>query len=378
MGWEWLEDEWPLEERPRILQDKEKVKSLSMGVLAKMQKNYLLKKRIEAKENARAKGAGKAARDTPPKTILFKEAQDDGKEVLHDARWLRLPISEPTKWFPKTPKIRTEIYKALPLKFCGADNSIANKTLERSHDRTDALLLKHYLSENCNIASRPKQEIRKLNDEGQLVNSVEDAWEAVTSVTAAREAYMNYACVSFFLFPFDPTPMLMQRVMTRYNWISAVSDNPEQRTKLIEAFFNATLQQNAFRAANDECVLSFQEQIDLLKNQLRSARVSTEPVLGRDPTISKSNKASRANQSANNPPQKGGRNSGGYAPTVYKTADNKLCCYKWNRLDGTDCNNTKSDIGCEVNGTKYAHRCSAPAPNGQGVCGKPHRRRDHK
>ena len=62
---------------------------------------------------------------------------------------------------------------------------------------------------------------------------------------------------------------------------------------------------------------------------------------------------------------------------VYKTADDKLTCYKWNSLYA-DCNQKPSDIGCEFNGNKYAHRCSAQNPNGQGICGKAHRRRDHK
>lgn len=379
--WQWLAEEWPYEERPKILRDRKKVAQLTMTELTKMQKNYLLKKRIDEKAKARAKGAGKVTRDQPPKPITFLEETDDCKEKLHPARWQRTPLTDPSKWWPRTPRVRTDVFKAVPLKFMGADNSIANKTLERCHDRTDALLLKHFLSENCNITSRPKQEIRKLNDEGQVVSLTDDAWEAVSNISAAKEAFMNYSTVIYFLFPYDPTPMLLLRIMMRYNWISAVGDNPRQRTLLIESFFNSVLQQNANRAVNDEVVLSFNEMLDLLKNQLRSAHVTTEPPVSKDyasmkPKLQSQNqKQKQHNQPKGQPSSQRSKPSGS---TVYMTADNKLTCYKWNRLDGTDCTQQPSDIGCMVNGNKYAHRCSAPNPNGPGICGKPHRRRDHK
>ena len=341
-----------------------------------MQKNHLLKKRIEEKAQARAKGAGKISKDVPPKPITFLEETDDCKTDLHPARWLRIPITDPSKWWQKTPKNRNEIFKAIPLKFLGGDNCIAAKTIEKCHDRTNPMLLKHFASENCNIVSKPKQEIRKLNEEGQVVSLTDDAWEAVSNIAAAKEAFLNHATVSYALYPYDPTPLLMQRVMNRYNWISAINDNLKHRVQLIEAFFNAVLQQNANRAINEEVVLSFPEMIDLLKDQLRSARVSTEPPVTKDYAQKPKNQQKQKSNGPNHnqPSSQRGRQSGN---VVYKTADDKLTCYKWNSLYA-DCNQKPSDIGCEFNGNKYAHRCSAQNPNGQGICGKAHRRRDHK
>ena len=144
-NWAWLEEEWPLSDRPRVLQDPAQVARRTIAELTAMHKNYLLKKKNEEKEKARAKGAGKVAKDTQPEIVIFPEAEDDCKTMLHAARWQRTPIVHPEKWFGQTPTTRDQIFKAVPLKFHGADGCVANKTLERAHDRTDALLLKHFL-----------------------------------------------------------------------------------------------------------------------------------------------------------------------------------------------------------------------------------------
>ena len=128
-----------------MLQDPAQVAKRTISELTAMHKSYLLKKKNEEKERARSKGAGKVLKDTPPETINFAESEDNCRDILHPARFQRMPISNPEKWFCQTPTSRPQIFKAMPLKFYGTDNSVANKTLERAHDRTDALLLKHYL-----------------------------------------------------------------------------------------------------------------------------------------------------------------------------------------------------------------------------------------
>ena len=128
-----------------MLQNPELVAQRTISELTAMQKNYLLKKKNEAKEKARSKVAGKVAKDTQPETINFAEAADDCKLMLHDARWQRMPITSPEKWFGKTPTSRPQVFKAMPFKFHGLDNCVANRTLERAHDRSDPLLMKHFL-----------------------------------------------------------------------------------------------------------------------------------------------------------------------------------------------------------------------------------------
>ena len=48
IGWKWLQDIWPLSERPSVLQDESIVASMTIGDLHKMHKTYTLSKK-EAK-----------------------------------------------------------------------------------------------------------------------------------------------------------------------------------------------------------------------------------------------------------------------------------------------------------------------------------------
>ena len=228
------------------------------------------------------------------------------------------------------------------------------------------------------MASKQKGEIRKLNAEGQVITITDDQWEAVTNFTAAKEAYHNYQAVMHLIWPYDPTPLLMLRIMLRYNWLSTTGDDAELRTNLLEAFFNSVLQQNSNRAVNQEVILSFQEMEDILKNQLRSNRVSTEP-----PVTDRSKKPKGA-KAGQNSSQKSSYSQKQYSSGTkeYKTADNKLTCFRYNSVTGQVCTNKIVDSAyplCEApTGAKYAHRCSAPGTNGSGICGQKHRRKDHK
>ena len=238
-----------------------------------------------------------------------------------------------------------------------------------------------FLSENCNVASKQKVQIQKLNDRGQISTEIDDQWESVSSFSAAKEAFYNYGTVMHFLWPYDPSPLLMLRLMHRYNWISASGDYAEFRTGLIEAFFNACLQQNANRCANGETILSYKEMEDILRNQLRSNHVPVDPPV----TEKKRAKSGKSAQQTNSGQRQGSygqkpQNSG--TRNEYKTADGKLTCFRYNSVSGLTCTNKIADAAyplCEnASGAKYAHRCSAPAASGSGICGKAHRRKDHK
>ena len=63
--------------------------------------------------------------------------------------------------------------------------------------------LKHFLAENANIASRPKQEFKKLNDAGQVANITDDWWEAAGSLNQIKEGFNNFSAVWYFLWPYD-------------------------------------------------------------------------------------------------------------------------------------------------------------------------------
>ena len=229
------------------------------------------------------------------------------------------------------------------------------------------------------MASRQKVQIQKMTDKGQVATEIDDQWEAVGSFTAAKEGFHNYATVCHLLWPFDPTPHLLLRLMHRYNWLSASGDYAEFRTGLLETFFNAVLQQNANRAVNNEPVLSYKDMEDLLRHQLRSNHVSTDPPVTER---SKKNKTGKAATPTQKPNAYGQKSSNAGGKNDYKTSDGKLTCFRYNSISGLSCTNKIVDTSyplCEAaTGAKYAHRCSAPGPNGSGICEKKHRRKDHK
>ena len=262
VGWLYLENDWPLEDRPAILRDKDTVSRMSIQDIESTLKIHLMKTKAD-----KAKAAEKGTKDTPPPLVSFPAGQDNARDTLHPARWQRLPVSKPKDWWPTAITVREPIYKSLPWKFLGAQHCIAGKTVELAHDRTRALSMKYYLSENANVATRPKQEYKKINEAGQVANITDDWWEAVSSIAQVKEAVMNFGASMYFLWPADPTPLIVLRLMTKYNWASAAGDDAKVRVAIIKDYFNSALQQNADRAMNEELILSYEEHEDILKTR---------------------------------------------------------------------------------------------------------------
>ena len=377
VGWKWLEDIWPVEERPSVLQDETIVATMSIGDIHKMHKTYTLSKK-------EAKGKKK---DTAPAMVTIPEGKDDCKTTLHQARWLRFPLAPPKDWYGKTPVNRTPIFKAMQFKFFGASNCLANKTIEKCHDRSECLELKHFNSENCNVSTRAKKEIKRVNEDGEVENEVTDGWQAVSGLAELKEAVNNYCVLMFNLWPTDPTPTIMNRVLNKWNWVSVAGSDSGPRVKIITNFFNSVLAQNADRAVNNECVLSFEEQDEIIKSKILKGKYSIDTLIPEKST-SKFNKGEQkstkfqALPASNNKGVANKPSSGKGKDLNLKTAAGHLTCFGWNALDGRNClNNSKnSTIGCfSQNGSiEYAHQCSHQKVPGGPICGGGHRRKDHK
>ena len=378
LGWRWLSELWPLEERSELLRDPAAVASISIQDLHAMHKSYLLSKKEEK---------GRAKKDTPPPVTVFAEEKDDCQTHLHSARWLRYPITSPKDWFTKMPIRRQPVFKALKLKFFGGSNCLASKTIEKCHDRSETLSLKHFHTENATVASRSKKEIKRVNDEGEVENEVTDGWKSVVGVTEAREAIHNYFMLMFHLWPLDPSPVIMARVLEKYNWVGVAGAEPKVRVSILTAFFNCVLQQNADRAINGDTVLSFDEQEELLKTRIQKAKYPTD-----SNTPTKSNKSSSENRNSRAPAsnsQSGTKPTGGKSDKLsVKIGNNSyLTCFGFNALDGRVCQNKNKDsngsvstVGCfSANGKlEFAHVCSNQKIAGGPVCGGAHRRKDHR
>ena len=378
--WRWLADFWPLEERPSVLRDPLTVSTMSVTDLHMMHKSHTLTQK-ETK--------GKSKKDTAPPLITFPEEKDDCKSSLHGARWLRYPLAPIKEWYGQTPKQRKPIYKAMRFKFFGAANCLANKTIELAHDQTNVLSLKHFHSENCTVSSRSKKEIKRVNEEGEVENEVTDGWKSVVGVQEAREAINNYFVLMFNLWSHDPTPIIMNRVLNKYNYCGVARNEPTTRVQILTNFFNSVLQQSADRNINGDEPLSFNEQEEIMKSKITKAKYSTDSNIPekqartagkQDPKVPKAATHGTSQLTFSSKPSatKG---------TGLKTTSGYLTCFGFNALDGRACTNpTKnaagipSTVGCFANNgrVEYAHACShQKIPNGP-ICGAGHRRKDHK
>jgi len=127
--WGMLNDIWPLETRPRKLQDREYVERQSWRTLNALQDRY--------EKEAERKGVGAAifGKDRKLKKVSFKKKSDDGFARLHPARFLRLPLAAPEKYWRKVPKCHDQRFRHVQLSHYGAESQINEKVVLAMHDR---------------------------------------------------------------------------------------------------------------------------------------------------------------------------------------------------------------------------------------------------
>ncbi len=91
--WKWLEEAWPRDSRPAILQNRSNVAKASIQEITLMHDMHLKQQKSENSKLAMLK------KDELPPRIKFGEDKDDGKTCLHKARWLRLPFTDPKDYY---------------------------------------------------------------------------------------------------------------------------------------------------------------------------------------------------------------------------------------------------------------------------------------
>ena len=135
---------------------------------------------------------------------------------------------------------------------------VPNKTIEVIHDRTKPLALKFFHAANLNVACRGKKDIFSLED-GVLQKSQDLSWESPQSLQQLQESLVNFALLNQQLYPWDPTALIMWRLLVKFRWISA-ADEYITRRAIITGFFEAVSRTNASRAANLNAPMSFKQQ----------------------------------------------------------------------------------------------------------------------
>ncbi len=66
---------------------------------------------------------------------------------------------------------------------------------------------------------------------GILSQALGEDWDAPGKMMEAKEALINHGDVIFLLWPQDPTPRILQRVLNFVNYGSYVSDDDKIKTK---------------------------------------------------------------------------------------------------------------------------------------------------
>jgi len=124
-----LKDIWAMEDRPAHMKKKEGIKDMSITEIIQYKEHY------EKEAEKRGIGGAIFGKDNKVKAKVFKKQKDNGYNKLHKARWERLPMSTPKKYWKKVPKRRDDIFRHLHLAHYGAEGLINEATLVRLHDR---------------------------------------------------------------------------------------------------------------------------------------------------------------------------------------------------------------------------------------------------
>lgn len=340
---------WPVRERPENLQRPEVVNQIEFPTLLAMAKYHK-----ESKVGAATSGAKASfTKDTLPSSTLFREQRDDGVKKLHEARFLRLPLADPKKWWSKVPLSRTHKYRNIPLKFMGCQGQVAEKTIENAHDRAIPAQLKHYFSENISVSSKPFKKLERKDEDG-LSTIYDFTWEEPSTMSHIQDAIVNFQAVQFHLWPTDPTGIIITKLFCKYKWIQN-AENHKDKVTASTAFFNSVMRENAGRAVRGETLMSFEEQERLLKDVLVSHDIPCSVPVGRIPKLDTSKPFKRTPE----PKQSSsGFKKPGATPKFQTAKVGGLgCCYGYN--DNTCTNPTRTKAGCKnARGVEFAHNCN--------------------
>ena len=370
---------WPKDKRPEGIRSKKDLSKFTSTDL----KNFFDMKTTKEKAE-KANNYEILTKDVKPPKKRFKKGSDDCASRLHAARWERLPVVHPKKFWKNLPVSRSNIFRNMELGFYGVSGKVADKVIVSMHDRAVPLQAKHFLSENATVAAKPRKEIKKLDDEG-ISSTIDFSWESPTHLSQLEEAVNNYMFLLWQIWPLDPTAMIMNYLLTTYKWLSAAGDW-KVRKDIVTAYFNTVLRINAGRATNKQVVLSHSEHEQILKDCMIKQNVRPEIPLY-VPQIRNTGPPVPVNQGFNsqhgNPPQAGrqGRQATqGPRKKIIPGINGVPCCYIWNSMDRSKkCRNSPTSDGCrDQNGKMSVHVCNMFVPNKNGHCLGNHKRRDHR
>ena len=349
---------WPKRMRPEILQKKRNVNRMKFKNLMSLCKAWK-----DTDSTNRGANTETFAKDVKPPKKKFKAATDDGRKNLHNARFLRQPLDSPKIWWNKVPTNRPHIFKNMSMDFTGRQNCVAEKTIANLHNRTLALNLKHFNSDNVTVSSKPKKTINNFSEQG-MTSIFDFCWDEPSTMLQIQDSILNYCFLNHNLWPLDPTGLQIIGCLTKYRWI-AHAPEMKTRTEIITTFFDNVMRINAIRATNRECILSAEEQEETLKRVLIKHGMRPEVPVQEKAKFQNANQILNQNQRNQSKKPTQDRRP---VPNV----NGQQCCWEFNSIDGKKCRNSPTSRGCKMtDGRELLHVCSAWVPSKKTWCLNP-------
>ena len=235
--WELVNEMWPLDTRPKLLQSKKTVEKMTIAEVSQFKEHY------EKEEEKKGAGSAVYGKDRKLKPVNFEKGKDDGVARLHPARFeLRMPLCAPKKYWSKMP-VRREVYRHFPLAHLGMEGQVSEATIVRMHDRRVPITLDMLYKGNA----------------ARDVKAEKAEWLEPTEIKHLQEAILNYVVLLHALWPVDYAGMVITRVLVEANWGIAAGGNEKARVALVRKFFDDTVRDNSGRAARREPPLSYEE-----------------------------------------------------------------------------------------------------------------------
>jgi hypothetical protein len=349
-----LADLWPEEQRPRYLQNRDRVNRMTMGKLMKFQTLY------HEREKYMGKGAQVFGADPKLPTRKFKEQKDNREDKLHAASMLRLPVAEPEDFWHMMPLKREPIFRNIPLKHCGAENLVNELTVIRMHDRGIPVTLRMF--HGANYAKRPSRDVGATLD---------GDWDTPDRLRAVQEAVVNYTTICRALWPSDYTPDVIMRVMVVNNWAAGAADTDTTRMNIIAKFFDTLMLENAAGALKKKAPADYRRAREIYTRALELNGVASE----KRETEKGGGKAGEHSGAQKGGKQAPKQNMSGQTRRPPARVGSIFVCYRFNEKG---CVRQLQGQGCTTPGGQlFAHACNAVKPNGEYCLGN-HSKPQHK
>jgi len=274
--------------------------------------------------------------------------------IQHLPRFERQPVVERSKYWTRVPVKRQHTYRRLALEHAGARGKICEQVIVRAHDRALPLKVKMFAT-----ANRAQKSLAATDSKEEAQD-----WDSPKGSVELMESLVNMADVFAELWPLDPTPRILMRVVLHHNFAAAARTAEPDRMKLVLDFCDSVLRENASRAVELDPPLTFREAkerwAELAERgggggQANQGRRRDNPSDGRGPTN-----------------QRGGAAAKSKVCRLVSGGQSLPVCFLFNR---NTCKRTAKGAGCDDGrGGSFAHVCNYWDSSANKFCLAPHPR----